>query len=150
MYSVSFEVGKFEQYAHPSTADSLPMPSDATVVSVDKDGNPVSYFKDDVWDFNTFFNLTNEPKSRYQIKFHPKEHNPRLLIELKQRIYFLIWGAQGNLLHMEGDTFRKFSQCHNIAKHSNSVLRVFKGTSIESFSLLSNELVCSGIVNLAT
>ena len=123
MYSLSFEVGKFEQYALPSTPDSFPMPSDATVVSVDKDGNPISYFKDDVWDFNAFFNLKNDPKSHYRINFHPKEHNPKLLLELKQRIYFLIWGAQGNLLHMEGDTFRKFSGCQNIAKKSNSALR---------------------------
>ena len=147
MYSLSFEVGKFEQYALPSTPDSFPMPSDATVVSVDKDGNPISYFKDDVWDFNAFFNLKNDPKSHYRINFHPKEHNPKLLLELKQRIYFLIWGAQGNLLHMEGDTFRKFSGCRNIAKFSNSALRVFKGTSIDSFSLLSSELVFSQLLH---
>ncbi len=141
MYSVSYDVGKFEQYVLPSTPDSFPMPSDATVVSVDKDGTPVSHFKDDVWDFNEFLNLRNDSKSRYQINFHSKEHNPKLLIELKQRIYFLIWGAQGSLLHMEGDTFRKFSQCNNIARYSNSALRGFKRTSIDSFSLLSNELV---------
>lgn len=147
MYSVSFDVSKFEQYVLPSTSNPFSMPSDTTVVSVDKDGNPVSYFGNDVWDFNTFFNLTNEPKSLYQINFHPKEHNPKLLIELKQRIYFLIWGAQGSLLHMDGDTFRKFSQCHNIARRSNCALRVFKGTSIESFSLLSNELVFSQLLH---
>ncbi|MGI2213443.1 hypothetical protein [Shewanella oncorhynchi] len=147
MYSVSYDVGKFEQYAFPSIPDSFPMPGDDTVVSVDKDGNPVSYFKDDVWDFNAFFNLTNDSKSRYQINFHPKEHNPKLLIELKQRIYFLIWGAQGNLLHMEGDAFRKFSQCHYLAQLSNAALRVFKGTSISSFSLLSNELVFSQLLH---
>ncbi len=147
MYSVSYDVGKFEQYALPSTPESFPMPGNETVVSVDKDGNPVSYFKDDVWDFNAFFNLTNDSKSRYQINFHPKEHNPKLLIELKQRIYFLIWGSQGSLLHMEGDAFRKFSQCHYLAQLSNAALRVFKGTSIGSFSLLSNELVFSQLLH---
>ena len=147
MYSLSFDVGKFEQYALPSTLNPFPMPCDGTVVSVDKNGNPVSYFEDDVWDFNAFFNLTNEKKSRYQINFHPKEHNPKLLIELKQRIYFLIWGAKGSLLHMEGGTFRKFSQCYNIASYSNSALRVFKSTSIDSFSLLSNELVFSQLLH---
>ncbi|MCT7947949.1 site-specific integrase [Shewanella septentrionalis] len=141
MYSVSYDVAKFEQYAFPSMPGSFPMPCDETVVSVDKDGNPVSYFKDDIWDFNAFFNLTNESKSLYQINFHPKKHNPDLLIELKQRIYFLIWGSQGSLLHMEGDAFRKFSHCHDLARWSNAALRVFKGTPIDSFPLLSNELV---------
>ncbi|WP_045392194.1 site-specific integrase [Vibrio rotiferianus] len=147
MYSVSHDVSKFEKYALPLTSNPFVMPNDSTVVSVDKDSNPVSYFGDDVWDFNAFFNLTNEQKSRYQIKFYPKKHNPKMLIELKQRIYFLIWGVKGDLLHMEGGTFRKFSQCWDIAKNSNSALRIFKGTSIDSFSLLSNELVFSQLLH---
>ncbi|ELH0871175.1 site-specific integrase [Vibrio cholerae] len=147
MYSISHDFNKFEKYALPLASNPFPMPSDDTVVSVDKEGNPVSYFRDDVWDFNAFFNLTNDIKSNYQIKFHPKKHNPKLLIELKQRLYFLIWGARGNLLHMDGGTFRKFSQCNLIAKSSNYALRVYKGTSIDSFSLLSNELVFSQLLH---
>lgn len=147
MYSISHDFNKFEKYALPLASNPFPMPSDDTVVSVDKEGNPVSCFRDDVWDFNAFFNLTNDVKSNYQISFHPKKHNPNLLIELKQRLYFLIWGARGNLLHMDGGTFRKFSQCQLIAKRSNNVLRVFKSTSIDSFSLLSNELVFSQLLH---
>lgn len=112
-----------------------------------KEGNPVSYFEDNIWDFNAFFNLTGEMKSKYQIKFFTEQHQPKLLIELKQRIYFLIWGAKGELLHMEGETFRKFSQCFNIATQANLALRCFKDTSIGSFSLLSNELIFSQILN---
>mgnify|MGYP003627092679 CR=1 FL=1 len=84
------------------------MPNDKTVVSVDKNGNAVSYFADDIWNYNAFFNLTNEKKSLYQINFKPDKHNPKLLLELKQRIYFLIWGAEGELLSMAGETFRKY------------------------------------------
>lgn len=91
MYSISHDFNKFEKYALPLASNPFPMPSDDAVVSVDKEGNPVSYFGDDVWDFNVFFNLTNDKKSNYQISFHPKKHNPNLLIELKQRLYFLIW-----------------------------------------------------------
>lgn len=134
MYSISHDFNKFEKYALPLASNPFPMPSDDAVVSVDKEGNPVSYFGDDVWDFNVFFNLTNDKKSNYQISFHPKKHNPNLLIELKQRLYFLIWGVKGNLLHMDGGTFRKFSQCRVIANKSNYALRVFKDTSIDSFS----------------
>lgn len=147
MYSISHDFDKFEKHALPLTSNPFPMPSDETVVSVDKEGNPVSYFGDDVWDYNAFFNLTNEPKSSYQINFHPKKHNPKLLMELKQRIYFLTWGAKGNLLHMDGGTFRKFNQCHLIARLSNLALRVYKGTSIDSFSLLSNELIFSQLLH---
>lgn len=146
MYSISHNFDKFEKYALPLTS-KLPMPSDDTVVSVDKEGNPVSYFSNDVWDFNAFFNLTNEIKSNYQIKFHPQKHNPKLLNELKLRIYFLIWGAKGELLHIEGETFKKFSQCLLIARDSNFALRVYKGTSIDSLSLLSNELVFSQLLH---
>lgn len=149
MYSVSYDIDKFEKYAlpAPSSSSKFVMPYDNTVVSIDKDGNPVSYFGDDVWDFNAFFNLTRESKSNYQINFHPEKHQPELLVELKQRIYFLIWGAKGDLLHMEGDTFRKFSQCRKLADRVNSALRVFKSTSIGSFSLLANELVFSQILH---
>ena len=110
MFCVSRDVGKFEEYALPQTSGQLVMPDNHTVVSVDKNGKPVSYFVDDIWDYNAFFNQTNEVKSRYQINFHPEKHNQKLLTEFKQRIYFLIWGAKGDLLHMEGDTFRKFSK----------------------------------------
>ena len=147
MYSLSFDVAKFEKYSLPQVSGQYVMPDDRTVVSIDKDGNPVSYFADDTWDFNAFFNLSGEMKSKYQIKFFSKQHQPKLLIELKQRIYFLIWGAKGELLHIEGDTFRKFSQCWNIATQANLALRCFKGSSIESFSMLGNELVFSQILH---
>ena len=147
MYSISHDFDKFEKYALPLSSNPFPMPNDNTEVSVDKEGNSVSCFGDDVWDFNAFFNLTNEQKSDYQINFHPKKFNPKLLMEFKQRIYFLIWGVKGNLLHMDGGTFRKFSQCQTIAIVSNLALRVFKGTSIDTFSLLSNELVFSQLLH---
>ena len=147
MFSVSMDVSKFQGYALPQSSDQFEMPDKNTVVSVDKDSNPVSYFCDDIWDFNAFFNQTNEPKSSHQINFHPEKHNPELLLEFKQRVYFLIWGKQGDLLHMEGNTFRKFSGCRNIAITANLALRVFKGSSIGSFSLLSNELVFSQILH---
>ena len=147
MYSLSFDVAEFEKYALPQASGQYVMPNDRTVVSIDKDGNPVSYFGDDVWDFNAFFNLSGESKSIYYIKFFTEQHQPKLLIELKQRIYFLIWGAKGELLHMEGETFRKFSGCHQIAKKTELTLRCFKDTAIDSFSMLSNELVFSQILN---
>jgi hypothetical protein len=116
-------------------------------MSIDKDGNPVSYFADDTWDFNAFFNLSGEIKSKYQIKFFSEQHQPKLLIELKQRIYFLIWGAKGELLHMGGETFRKFSQCRNTANYVINTLKCFKNTAIDSFTYLSNELVFSQILH---
>ncbi|WP_246601118.1 site-specific integrase [Alteromonas antoniana] len=149
MYNVSLDTDKFEQYAlpTPSTSSKFVMPGDNTVVSIDKDGNPVSYFSEDIWDFNAFFNLTRDRKSLYQINFTPEKHQPTLLIELKQRIYFLIWGAKGNLLCMEGDTFRKFRQCQVIAWTAGSALRVYKSTSVGSFALLSNELVFNQLLH---
>ena len=147
MYSLSFDVAEFEKYALPQVSGQYVMPDDRTVVSIDKDGNPVSYFEDDIWDFNAFFNLSGEQKSNYYIKFFTEQHQPKLLIELKQRIYFLIWGAKGELLHMEGETFRKFSGCHQIAKKTELTLRCFKDTAIDSFSMLSNELVFSQILH---
>lgn len=147
MHSVSMDFNKFEQYALPQSSGQFAMPNDTTVVSVDKNGNAVSYFPDDKWDYNAFFNLTNESKSDYQINFHPDKHNPKLLLELKQRIYFLIWGAQGELLNMAGETFRTFSQCQYIQKIVNVPLRMFKGTAIDFFSLLSNELVFNQLLH---
>ena len=145
MFNVSHDTQKFSQHALPpsSTSGEFVMPDDNTVVSVDKDGKPVSYFRDDRWDFNAFFNVTRDVKSNYQINFYPEKHQPELLIELKQRVYFLIWGAKGDLLHMEGNTFRKLSSCLNIAKLASVALRVFKDTSVSSFALLRNELVLS-------
>jgi integrase len=147
MHSISMDLSKFEQYALPQSSGQFVMPNDKTVVSVDKNGNPVSYFWQDKWDYNEFFNLTNEIKSKYQINFHSDKHNTKLLLELKQRIYFLIWGAQGELLSMAGETFRKFSQCQLIQKQVNLSLRVFKGTSVDFFSLLSNELVFNQLLH---
>lgn len=147
MFYVSMDVDQFERYALSQTSGQFVMPDGNTVVSVGKDGNPVSYFGNDVWDYNAFLNLTNDPKWKYVISFHPEKHNPKLLLELKQRIYFLIWGAKGDLLNMEGDTFRKFSSCHKIASAANLALRVFKSTAIDCFSLLSNELVFSQILH---
>ena len=149
MYSVSYDTNKFEHYAPPvpSASSEFVMPDNNTVVSIDKDGHPVSYFGDDVWDFNAFFNLTKEIKSKYQINFHPEKHQPKLLNELKQRIYFLIWGAKGDLLHMEGGTFRKFSQCQVLAAKANLTLRVFKDTSVGSLALLGNELVFTQVLH---
>lgn len=147
MHSISMELSKFAQYALPQSAGQFVMPNDRTVVSVDKNGNAVSYFSDNKWDYNAFFNLTNESKSLYQISFHPDKHNPKLLLELKQRVYFLIWGAKGELLSMAGETFRKFGQCRAIQRTINTALRVFKGTAIDSFSLLSNELVFNQLLH---
>lgn len=147
MFCVSMDNNKFEQYALPQASGQFVMPENNTVVSVDKEGKPVSYFGDDIWDYNAFFNRTNEKASLYQINFSPDKHNPELLLELKQRIYFLVWGAKGGMLHMEGDTFRKFSQCKNVSCRANIALRVFKATTIGSFSQLSNELVLSQLLH---
>jgi integrase len=48
---------------------------------------------------------------------------------------------------MQGETFRKFSQCYNIAIQTSITLRCFKDTAIDSFAYLSNELVFSQILN---
>jgi len=148
MYSVSYDINKFEKYAlpAPSSPSEYVMPNDNTVVSIDKDGNPVSYFGDDLWDFNAFFNLIKDKKSKYQINFYPEKHQSELFIELKQRIYFLIWGARNDLLHLGGSTFRKFSQCQLLARRVNLTLRVFKGTSVGAFAMLSNELTLNQIL----
>ena len=44
MYSLSFDVAEFEKYALPQVSGQYVMPDDRTVVSIDKDGNAVSYF----------------------------------------------------------------------------------------------------------
>lgn len=147
MFIISSDIDKYKAYALKKASGHFVMPDDDTVVSVDKNGKPVSYFADDIWDYNDFFNHTNASKNLYKINFHPDKHNPKLLTELKQRIYFLIWGAKGELLHMEGDTFRTFGQCWHIAKFANTAIRVFKTTDIDSFSLLNNELVFSQILH---
>ncbi len=149
MFIISSDIDKYKEYALPQASGHFVMPDDHTVVSVDKNGKPVSYFADDIWDYNDFFNRTNASKNLYKINFHPDKNNQKLLKELKQRIYFLIWGAKGELLHMEGDTFRTFGQCRHIAKFANAAIRVFKNTDIDSFSLLSNELVFSQILHEA-
>lgn len=147
MFIISSDTDKFKEYALPQASGQFAMPTDHTVVSIDKNGKPVPYFADDIWDYNAFFNRTNASKNLYKINFHPDKHNPKLLTELKQRIYFLIWGAKGELLHMEDDTFRTFEQCWHIAKFANVAMRVFKDTDIDSFSLFSNELVFSQILH---
>jgi hypothetical protein len=48
---------------------------------------------------------------------------------------------------MEGDTFRKFSSCCKTARTVNAAIRVYKDTSIDSFSLLSNELIFSQMLH---
>ncbi|CAM7079809.1 site-specific integrase [Leclercia adecarboxylata] len=146
MFIISKDIDKYKEYALPQASGHFVMPDDDTVVSVDKNGKPVSYFADDIWDYNDFFNRTNVSKSLYKINFHPDKNNPKLLTELKQRIYFLIWGAKGELLHMGDNTFRTFEQCWHIAKFANVAMRVFKDTDIDSFSLFSNELVFSQIL----
>ena len=42
MYSLSFDVAEFEKYALPQVSGQYVMPDDRTVVSIDKDGNPVN------------------------------------------------------------------------------------------------------------
>ena len=149
MYSVSNNFQLFDQYALPqkNNSNEFFMPNDDTVVSVDKDGQPVSYFRDNIWDFNAFFNLTRNKESKYQINFDPDKHQPGLLLELKQRTYFLIWGAKGELLHISNKTFRKISQCRLIANESNQCLRVFKGSSVNSFAQLNNDLVFNELLH---
>ena len=147
MFCISRDISKFEKYTLPQADGHFFMPDDQTVVSIDKNGKPVSYFADDIWDYNAFFNVSNEVNNKFRIYFYPEKHNPKLLIEFKQRIYFLIWGAKGDLLHMEGDTFRKFNQCRNIARSVNLLIRVCKDSIIDSFSLFSNELIFGQILS---
>lgn len=144
MYSISHDHALFEKYALP-TCEVYPMPTARTVVSVKRDGSPASYFEDDNWDFNDLFNTKNENKSEYTLTFQAKKHNPKLLLELKQRMYWLIWGGKENLLSMEGKTFRKIEQVRRIQKHAEPLLRVFANTSINAFSYISSDIVFSQI-----
>ena len=147
MFSVSKETSKFDKYVLPRSSDACTQPNEGTVVSIDKRGNPVSYFEDSVWDFNSFFSLSNEVAALYRITFHPEKHNPKLLIELKQRAYFLICGAKKELLTLEGDTFRKITHVIDCVGKVDLSLRLFRGTDINSFALLGNELVFSQLLH---
>ncbi|WP_273977733.1 site-specific integrase [Vibrio parahaemolyticus] len=144
MFSISHDHALFEKYALPID-EAYPMPTARTVVSVKRDGSPASYFEDDVWDFNDLFNTKNETKSKYTLTFQVKMHNPKLLLEFKQRMYWLIWGGKETLLSMEGKTFRKIEQVKNIQNYANLLLRVFANTVINAFSYISSDIVFSQI-----
>ena len=144
MYSISYAHALFEKYALPND-EAYPMPTERTVVSVKRDGSPASYFEDDDWNFNDLFNTKKERKSNYTLTFQVKKHNPRLLLEFKQRMYWLIWGGKETLLGMEGKTFRKVEQIKNIQKLVDLLLRVFANTSINAFSYISNDIVFAQI-----
>jgi integrase len=138
MYSVALNHTDFDVY---SLSDGdYSMPTDDTVVSLDKSFSPVSYFKDEKWDFNDFFNTNGAPKSQYIFRFPKGKHNAKLLLELKQRAYFLVWGGKGRLLDV-GNSFRKIESCFNIIRYTEKILRCFKNTQINHLSMLSNELV---------
>lgn len=109
-----------------------------TVVSIDKDGNPISYFGDNSWDYNAF-NDGNLKKSELTIKFHAEKHNPRILHDLKERCYYLLW-REGELLE-GGKKFRAFSQLQRICENNERTLRVFKNTPINHIAQLSSEIV---------
>ncbi|QFQ78536.1 site-specific integrase [Vibrio harveyi] len=144
MYSISHDHALFEKYALPNDK-AYTMPTAKTVVSVKRDGSPASYFKDDSWDFNDLFNTKNEKKSRYTLTFPAQKHNPKLLLEFKQRMYWLIWGGKETLLSMEGKTFRKIEQVKYLQSYADLLLRVFENTSINAFSYISNDIVFSQI-----
>ncbi|HAV1362134.1 TPA: site-specific integrase [Vibrio parahaemolyticus] len=144
MYSISHDHALFEKYALPID-EAYPMPTARTVVSVKRDGSPASYFEDDAWDFNDLFNTKNEVKSNYTLKFQAQKHNPKLLLEFKQRMYWLIWGGKETLLSMEGKTFRKLEQIRSIQTNVDLLLRVFANTSINVFSYISSDIVFSQI-----
>ncbi|HGF7394667.1 TPA: site-specific integrase, partial [Vibrio cholerae] len=144
MYSISHDHALFEKYALPNN-EAYPMPTAKTVVSVKRDGSPASYFEDDDWDFNDLFNTKKENKWNYTLTFQAKKHNPKLLLEFKQRMYWLIWGGKETLLSMEGKTFRKVEQVKNIQQSADLLLRVFANTAINAFSYISNDIVFSQI-----
>lgn len=144
MFSISHDHALFEKYALPND-EAYPMPTARTVVSVKRDGSPASYFEDDVWDFNDLFNTKNEKKSKYTLTFQVKMHNPKLLLEFKLRMYWLMWGGKETLLSMEGKVFRKMEQIKTIQVNSDLLLRVFANTSINAFSYISNDIVFSQI-----
>lgn len=143
MYSVALNHTDFDVY---SLSDGdYSMPTDDTVVSLDKSFSPVSYFKDEKWDFNDFFNTNGAPKSQYIFRFPKGKHNAKLLLELKQRAYFLVWGGKGRLLDV-GNPFRKIESCFNIIRYTEKILRCFKNTQINHLSMLSNELVFNQVL----
>lgn len=144
MYSISHDHTLFEKYALPND-EAYPMPTAKTVVSVKRDGSPVSYFGDDYWDFNDLFNTKKEKKSNYTLSFQAQKHNPKLLLEFKQRMYWLIWGGKETLLSVEGKTFRKVEQIKVIQQNADLLLRVFSNTSINVFSYISNDIVFTQI-----
>ncbi|BBM65635.1 MULTISPECIES: site-specific integrase [Vibrio] len=144
MYSISHDHALFKKYALPID-EAYPMPTARTVVSVKRDGSPASYFEDDAWDFNDLFNTKNEKKSNYTLTFQAQKHNPKLLLEFKQRMYWLIWGGKDTLLSMEGKTFRKIEQVKDIQVHVDLLLRVFANTANNAFSYISNDIVFSQI-----
>ncbi|WP_318519934.1 site-specific integrase [Photobacterium leiognathi] len=146
MYSISHHHALFDKYSL-STDTSFTMPTIGTVVSVKKDGSPASYFEDDKWNFNDLFNTKGAKESKYTINFHAQKHNPELLLELKQRAYWLIWGGKGSLLEVEGaGTFRKIESIISLLEVLNPLLRIFKGTRINHFRYLSNEIIFSQII----
>ncbi|MFH0228064.1 site-specific integrase [Vibrio diabolicus] len=144
MYSVSHDHALFEKYALPID-EVYPMPTTRTVVSVKRDGSPASYFEDDAWDFNDLFNTKNEKKSNYTLTFQAQKHNPKILLEFKQRMYWLIWGGKETLLNMEGKTFRKIEAVKHLQSSADLLLRVFENTTINAFSYISNDIVFSQI-----
>ena len=97
--------------------------------------------------FNDLFNTTKAPESQYTLAFQSAKHNPKLLSELKQRMYWLIWGGKGALLSVEGaDTFRKIKNLKLVQRYTEHTLRMFFDTSIDSFGYLNNEIVFSQLV----
>ncbi|WP_199450475.1 site-specific integrase [Vibrio harveyi] len=144
MYSISHDHALFEKYALPID-EAYPMPTARAVVSVKRDGSPASYFEDDAWDFNDLFNIKKERNSNYTLTFPANKHNAKLLLEFKQRMYWLIWGGKESLLSMEGKTFRKVEQIKIVQQHADLLLRVFSKTSINAFSYISNDIVFSQI-----
>ncbi|PTP22039.1 integrase [Vibrio splendidus] len=146
MFSISHDHALFDKYSLPTTTD-YPVPTNRTVVSVNKNGSPASYFENDVWDFNDLFNTTKASKSLYTLAFQSAKHNPKLLSELKQRMYWLIWGGKGALLSVEGaDTFRKIESLKLVQHCAEHTLRMFFDTSIDSFGYLNSEIVFSQLV----
>ena len=112
---------------------------DDTVVSVDKEGRPVSHFKDDVWDFNALINDGSDTQTEYQIKFFTSKHNHDLLQDFKKRAYHLLWTQTG--MFDSDSKFRSFKAVSGICKQCERTLRVFAGTPIKRISQLSNEMV---------
>ncbi|MEZ8880285.1 site-specific integrase [Vibrio lentus] len=146
MFSISHDHALFDKYSLP-TNTNYPLPTNRTVVSVRKDGSPTSYFEDDEWDFNDLFNTTKAKQSNYKLTFQSAKYNSKLLIELKQRMYWLIWGGKGVLLSVEGaGTFRKIEHLKELQKKNEPLLRMFYSTSIDSFGYLNNEIVFSQLV----